>query len=414
MPSCKYDDSIMASNTEEKHLPDLAALKHRFRRSFGWPRRTRPIALQAAAPREVVLHRAILDAFPAPVLLLDARRTVIEANRAAHELFGARMINYDLAQSLRHPAALDAASAALSAGKAMSTQIVLQSSVARHYELHAMPVEQIEGAQVRAVMVLLDVTASHQVEQMRADFVANVSHELRSPLAALTGFVETLKGPAKNDEVARQRFLDIMEVEARRMARLIDDLLSLSRVEANEHVRPKGQIKIGELLASACATLEHRAAKREVEIELSCPDHLPAIAGDQDQLAEVFHNLLDNALKYGPPGKPVKITVQKVDRIPEIGGKGVRICVQNQGEPIAAEHIPRLTERFYRADKARSRDMGGTGLGLAIVKHIINRHRGRLMIESSAETGTIFSVFLSEFQPEQPAVNFTMADVTKL
>ncbi|MDO9458693.1 MAG: ATP-binding protein, partial [Alphaproteobacteria bacterium] len=189
-----------------------------------------------------------------------------------------------------------------------------------------------------------------------------------------------------------------------RMARLVDDLLSLSRVEANEHVRPKGQVDVASLLAGFRASLGPRASKHDIEIELNCPDNLPLVAGDYDQLSEVFHNLLDNALKYGPPGRPVRVNVQTVERIPETGGKGVRICVHNMGEPIAPEHLPRLTERFYRVDKARSRDIGGTGLGLAIVKHIISRHRGRLIIESNAETGTRFCVYLSEVRKEPPVV----------
>ncbi len=361
------------------------------------------MAQPVEAPGESFPLAAILDAFPAPVLLLDARRIVTEANQAAHEVFGMRLKDRDLAQSLRHPAALDAASAVLADGKHIKTQIILQTPVARYYELHAMPVSPRQDTKVCAALVLLDVTAAHQVEQMRADFVANVSHELRSPLAALAGFIETLQGPAKEDVAARARFLSIMEGEAKRMARLIDDLLSLSRVEANEHVRPRGEVKISELLAASKAALALRAATRGIKIELQCPENLPTIAGDYDQLSEVFHNLMDNALKYGPSGQPVKVTVQMVERIPEIGGKGVRVCVHNMGDPIAPEHLPRLTERFYRIDKARSRDIGGTGLGLAIVKHIISRHRGRLIIESSAEDGTSFSVYLSVYRAE-PAI----------
>jgi two-component system, OmpR family, phosphate regulon sensor histidine kinase PhoR len=312
-------------------------------------------------------------------------------------------VGHDLAQSLRHPSALNAAMAVLADGKPAQAQFSLQTPVVRHFELHAMPVARDQNSQVRAAIVLLDVTAAHQVEQMRADFVANVSHELRSPLAALTGFIETLKGAAKDDVAARGRFLDIMEGEARRMARLIDDLLSLSRVEANEHIRPRGRVNLVELLAAARAALGLRAAKLGIEITLQCPANLPPVAGDHDQLSEVFHNLLDNALKYGPSGQPVNINVQMVERIPEIGGQGLRVCVQNMGDLISPEHLPRLTERFYRIDKARSRDIGGTGLGLAIVKHIVNRHRGRLTIESSPENGTVFSVYLSVVPAETAA-----------
>lgn len=378
-------------------MPGALRIKNLINQWVGRPRTRRSAFPPVQTEYENFSFPAILDAFPAPVLLLDSRRTVIEANQAAHEIFGTRLKNHDLAQSLRHPAALDAASAVIADGKRSKAQIILQTPVVRHYELHAMPVTQDQDDRVRAALVLLDVTAAFHVEQMRADFVANVSHELRSPLAALTGFIETLKGPAKEDAAARTKFLDIMEVEARRMARLIDDLLSLSRVEANEHIRPKGRVNIAELLATSCETLGPRGGKRGIEIMLDCPEGLPDVAGDYDQLSEVFHNLLDNALKYGAPGQPVKLAAQTVERIPEIGGAGVRVCVHNMGEPIAPEHLPRLTERFYRIDKARSRDIGGTGLGLAIVKHIISRHRGRLIMESNAENGTNFSVYLSQY-----------------
>lgn len=393
----------MPADNEEKHLPARFGITQLASRLFGWPRSAQPQVSQTEAQREVLLPRAILDAFPAPVYLLDARRVVVDANRAAHEIFGARIVGHDLAQSLRQPSALNAAMAVLADGKPAQAQFALQTPVVRHFELHAMPVVQDPSSRVRAAIVLLDVTAAHQVEQMRADFVANVSHELRSPLAALTGFIETLKGAAKDDVAARARFLDIMEGEARRMARLIDDLLSLSRVEANEHIRPRGKVNLLELLSASRAALGLRAAKLGIEITLQCPANLPPVAGDHDQLSEVFHNLLDNALKYGPPGQPVNINVQMVDRIPEIGGGGLRVSVQNMGDLISPEHLPRLTERFYRIDKARSRDIGGTGLGLAIVKHIINRHRGRLSIESSRENGVVFSVYLSVVPSETAA-----------
>lgn len=360
------------------------------------PRETRS---ETRSKDENLLIAALLDGFPAPVLLLDARRIVVEANKAAQEIFGPRLKDHDLSQSLRYPAALDAASKLLRDGTHITAQIVLPAPVVRHFELHAMPVTPVEGSRVRAMLVMLDVTDAHQLQQMRADFVANVSHELRSPLAALAGFIETLKGAAKEDVAARARFLDIMEVEARRMGRLIDDLLSLSRVEASEHVRPKDAVNILSLLRAQCDALRLVAEKKRVSIDLNCPDDVPVVNGDQDQLSEVFNNLLDNALKYGPVGEQVRLLVRSVERIPELGGKGVRIDVQNGGEPIAPEHLPRLTERFYRADKARSRDAGGTGLGLAIVKHIVNRHRGRLLIESSREKGTVFSVFLPVARP---------------
>lgn len=344
--------------------------------------------------------RVLLDGFPAPVLVLNARRVVIEANRQAREIFGSHLLNHDLAHSLRQPAALEAANAVLNGAPHKVSPLMLAAPVQRFFELHALPVQTQGKDGARVALSLLDITGQHHVEQMRADFVANVSHELRSPLVSLLGFIETLKGPARNDAAAREKFLGIMQSEAQRMARLIDDLLSLSRVEVNEHIRPRGRVDIAPLMASAKSALEERAVRRGVVIELVCPPDMPKITGDQDQLAEVLHNLLDNALKYGAPGRPIRLGAHRVERIPVVGGPGICVSVHNEGDPIAPEHLPRLTERFYRVDQARSREIGGTGLGLAIVKHIVSRHRGRLSVESEAVSGNTFSVFLPEAPPD--------------
>jgi len=323
-------------------------------------------------------------------MLLDKNRTVIDANRAARGIFGDHLLGHDLAHSLRHPAAL----AAASSGANQCIEFAMQVPVARRFEMHVMPLPPQRFDGCATVLVLLDVTSAHLASQMRADFVANVSHELRSPLASLLGFIETLQGPAKDDASARERFLKIMAGEASRMSRLIDDLLSLSRVQAQEHVRPKDSVDIDRLLGNICDAMRLRASQRGSAIELSCPPDLPEIAGDADQLQEVFQNLLDNAIKYGAPQTVITVTAQRIARVPETATAGIRVAVHNDGEPIAPEHLPRLTERFYRADKARSREIGGTGLGLAIVKHILNRHRGRLGIESAPGLGTTCTVLL--------------------
>ena len=245
-----------------------------------------------------------------------------------------------------------------------------------------------------ALMVFHDVSSETMAEQMRQDFVANVSHELRSPIASLIGFIETLQGPAKEDAEARDRFLGIMGDEAQRMARMIDDLLSLSRVEASERMRPQEQVNIAELLSMTRELLLSRAKENAMELVFDIAPDLPVIAGDRDELMEVFQNLMDNAIKYGQDETFVKISAVQVDRIPEIGGAGIAVAVENEGEGIAPDQLPRLTERFYRVDKGRSREMGGTGLGLAIVKHIISRHRGRFNIESTVGKGATFTVYL--------------------
>jgi two-component system phosphate regulon sensor histidine kinase PhoR len=224
---------------------------------------------------------------------------------------------------------------------------------------------------------------------MRADFVANASHELRTPLASLSGFVETLQGSARNDPTARDRFLGIMAEQARRMSRLIDDLLSLSRVELNEHLHPQQAVDLVPIVGHVCDTLSPLARERGVELVLSRGAERLAVLGERDELIRVFENLVENALKYGASGKRVEVTLVSESS----GGRGEAVVtVRDFGPGIAAEHLPRLTERFYRVDVETSRAEGGTGLGLAIVKHILARHRGRLAIESEPGRGAAFTV----------------------
>ena len=242
---------------------------------------------------------------------------------------------------------------------------------------------------------------------MRADFIANASHELRTPLTTLTGFIETLRGPAREDAEARERFLAIMHEQAARMIRLVEDLLSLSRIELNEHVMPQGRVALSPLLRHLADTLELRAGKRDMSIRLDLPSDLPEVLGDRDELAQVFQNLVDNGIKYGRAGSEITVAAATGVR-PSYGSDAgdspfVSVAVRDCGEGIAREHLPRLTERFYRVDTARSREMGGTGLGLAIVKHILNRHRGFLDIESTPGTGSVFTVFLRPHPVATPA-----------
>jgi two-component system, OmpR family, phosphate regulon sensor histidine kinase PhoR len=225
---------------------------------------------------------------------------------------------------------------------------------------------------------------------MRADFVANASHELRTPLSTLIGFIETLQGPAADDSDAQRRFLAIMQQQAERMSRLVDDLLSLSRIELNEHLPPTDHLALSGLLKTLSATLELKAAAHGMVIDLDVPDDLPPILGDAEQLAQVFQNLIDNAIKYGGPNTPITITAMRSARVPG----AVAVAVRDHGDGIPRLHLPRLTERFYRIDTARSREMGGTGLGLAIVKHIVSRHRGVLEIDSEIGEGSTFTVHL--------------------
>ena len=334
----------------------------------------------------------VLDHIPDPVILLGAQREVIFANRAAMDLLQASYRNRDLAQSLRHPAVLEIADAVLRGAPERSAEVDLLLPVQRTLLARAIAVPG--NGPTRAMLTFHDMTESRQLEQIRQDFVANVSHELRSPISAIVGFIETLRGPAREDVAARERFLAIMAEEASRMSRLIDNLLSLSRVEATEHVRPRELIDITAILGTVRDLLSRRAQERQMDLRLELDPNLPSIQGNRDELTEVFHNLIDNAIKYGRMGTAIRVVAHSIERIPDIGGAGLAIAVENQGEGIEAEHIPRLTERFYRIDKGRSRKMGGTGLGLAIVKHIVNRHRGRLVIESTLGFGARFTVYL--------------------
>lgn len=348
---------------------------------------------------------AVLDGISDAVLLFDEDRTVVAANRAAQDLLGTHATGRDLALSLRHPEALEAAHKAITDGEASAGEIVMHVPMQRVFLFRAAPLPEEAHVSPRFLIVLREVTDARNAEQIRADFVANVSHELRSPLTSLVGFIETLRNAAQDDDAARERFLDIMGEESQRMARLIDDLLSLSRVEANEHVRPDGEVAIADLLAGVVDSVSVQAAEKEMEIELIAPDSLPHVTGDRDELIEVFQNLAVNAVKYGRDKTPVRIAVSPVERIPELGGRGLCVAVIDKGEGIEAADIPRLTERFYRVDKGRSRSMGGTGLGLAIVKHIVNRHRGRLVIRSDVGEGSQFIVYL----PVSPAAEAQVA-----
>jgi two-component system phosphate regulon sensor histidine kinase PhoR len=334
----------------------------------------------------------IMDVLPDPVLLVAGDRRVTQANRSARDLAGIDLAGYDLATGLRNPELLAAVDAVLAGDSGQSVEISFPVPVERHFAVRVEPLGALSPD--AAVAIFHDLTALEQTERMRTDFVANVSHELKTPLTSLLGYIETLQGPAREDAEARARFLAIMDDQARRMARLVDDLLSLSRIEMDEHARPTDSVSVGALLNEATSLLERQAAKRKVTITVDVAEALPPLTADRDQLAEVFENLIGNAVRYGREGGEVRVVAT-----PEPAGH-ITVSVEDDGEGIPAEHIPRLTERFYRVDAARSRERGGTGLGLAIVKHIVSRHRGRLAIESEPGRGSRFSVIL----PTEPTM----------
>jgi two-component system phosphate regulon sensor histidine kinase PhoR len=243
------------------------------------------------------------------------------------------------------------------------------------------------------IITFRDLTEQDRLARMRADFVANASHELRTPLASLKGYVETLQSSARDDAAARERFLKIMGEQAERMSRLVDDLLSLSRVEMREYLPLSDEVDLGVILSEVAQTLEPLAERAGVTLSLAPAEYAAVVRGERDELMQVFQNLVQNAIKYGRSGGKVEIRMAR-EAVSPARPHGFRVDVTDDGPGIAAQHLPRLTERFYRVNVAASREKGGTGLGLAIVKHILNRHRGELAITSRLGQGSTFSVLL--------------------
>jgi two-component system phosphate regulon sensor histidine kinase PhoR len=330
---------------------------------------------------------------PLPLIIIGKDERVVIANQKAEDLFGSGTQGRHYITVLRQPMLLDAIENVLRlGGSATATYRVSESARDLYFEVQVRAAVTQDVSYV--VVAFEDKTELQEAGQMRRDFVANVSHELRTPLTAVLGFIETLLGPAANDVEARARFLSIMDSEAKRMNRIVGDLLSLSRVEADRRVRPRDAVNVPGVVRSVVQTLQPLADARGVSLRLEGNDAEDMVTGDQDQLTQVFTNLVENAIKYGPDGGEVSICITSHAIEPTMRGPAVRVDIADQGEGIPAHHIPRLTERFYRVDTHRSREMGGTGLGLAIVKHILNRHRGRLRVESHAGNGSCFSVIL--------------------
>jgi len=332
--------------------------------------------------------RDILECVDEPLLILDTAGRVVFANRASQTLVGADAEKKRIAAVLRTPAVLEAVERVLAGGAPETIAFSVLVPVQRHYEAYV-----ARSGGPLALLRIRDLTAMRRAEELRADFVANASHELRTPLAAVTGFIDTLRGHAKNDAEARERFLEIMSVEAGRMRRLIEDLLSLTRIELNEHNQPAGEVEVGAVVRDAAAALGPLAEADRIVVSIE-PHEAVRVVGDRDELIQVFQNLIHNAIKYGREGGEVKVRFGSAAPTKREGAGQIFVSVQDQGEGIPREAIPRLTERFYRVDVKRSRERGGTGLGLAIVKHILNRHQGRLQIESTPGEGSTFTVFL--------------------
>lgn len=344
--------------------------------------------------------RAIVSGLPDPVVALDRDGRVIALNDPARALAPALRQGEPVTLALRMPELSDAIERACMRGEQQRVEYSERVPLDRWFEAVAMPVKRTSdaGAPDLVLLTFRDLTPLRRVEEMRADFVANASHELRTPLAALLGFIETLQGPARDDAKARERFLAIMQEQAKRMARLIGDLLSLSRIELNAHRRPDAPVDLIPIVRQVVDALQTLARDRGVTIAVEADDAL-TVPGDRDELVRLFENLVENGLKYGAAGKRVDV---KLSRGTAANGQPEAVVsVRDYGPGIAPEHLPRLTERFYRVDVRESRAQGGTGLGLALVKHILNRHRGRLSIQSAPGDGAAFTVHLP-IDPPRP------------
>ncbi len=330
---------------------------------------------------------SVFNALDAPIIVVTAGETVLLQNQAAEKAFGTIPPNSDLSARVRSPGILDMVRETIVTGKANQIEHSERFPSEAVYIVRVAPAEiRLPADQRLYVLSYRDISQARRIDRMRSDFVANASHELRTPLASLRGFIETLQGPARNDAKAHEKFLGIMHEQATRMSRLVDDLLSLSRLELKSHIAPDEAINLAPLLGHVRDALLPLAEDLDVKVTLVVPDQPVVVQGDRDELTEVFENLIENACKYGQEGKKVEVVLSGG------GDQPTEVSVRDHGPGIPAEHVPRITERFYRVNVEASRSKKGTGLGLAIVKHILTRHRARLLVQSEVGKGTVFTV----------------------
>jgi len=362
---------------------------------------------------------AFLDALSEPAIVIEGNSRVSVVNSFAKERFGGAEIGVRFDAITRRPELIEAVRAALEDGRVSDVQVATQGAIERHERAHVAPIN-LQG-RTRALLTLRDETETVLAEGRRADFIANASHELRTPLASLTGFIETLRGHARNDPDARDRFLEIMQAQAERMRRLIDGLLSLSRVELNEHLAPTSHVDLAAITRDVSAALGPLGDQKNVGLDFFGGESPVLVIGEWDELSQIVQNLIDNAIKYALPGSRISVSIGSnynhedvvsaasrqwpdaarlslVSPPLETGRRFAYLRVSNAGEGIERWHLPRLAERFYRVE-GQPTTRSGTGLGLAIVKHIINRHRGGLLVESAINKETAFAIYVP--QPDE-------------
>ncbi len=393
----------MASDDDSANLPQGADWPHRLREAWlvllgrlasdSEAGTLSPIIGRTEPHPQAALIDSLIGGLPGPAIVLDSEGRVIALNTAAAAIAPSLRRGEPSLITLRMPELVEAIRRATATRTPQRVEFFERVPIDRWFEAFVTPVRLASITDARAEVLLMtfnDLTPLRRVEEMRADFIANASHELRTPLAALLGFIETLQGPAKDDPAAREKFLAIMRGQATRMARLIDDLLSLSRIELNAHLQPNTPLDLAPIVRQVADGLQTLARDRQVTIKVDTPAERLVVLGDRDELVRALENLVENALKYGAAGKRIDITLSRGQT--RAGASEARVAVRDFGPGIAPEHLPRLTERFYRVDVADSRAQGGTGLGLALVKHVLTRHGGRLSIESTPGEGAAFTM----------------------
>lgn len=338
----------------------------------------------------------IVHALDIAAIVLDAERRIVVFNRHAADLFPSITAGAPVGLATRNPDLMISIDRSFAEGRSETAEFTERMLQGRRFIVTSTP---LSGP--RLLLQFRDTSEQERLAQLRADFIANASHELRTPLASIKGFIETLMGPARNDEAARKRFLGIMATQAQRMNRILDDLLSLSRIEMRAHLRPESPVDMNDLIAHVIRGLEPLAQQADIALKFAPLPGASPVRGDRDELEQVLQNLIHNAIKYGRPCGTVDVSIRERKR--RTGQPAaLEIAVADDGPGIAPEHLPRLTERFYRVDTARSREQGGTGLGLAIVKHILNRHRGELDITSEVGRGSRFTIVLEKMGGQGP------------
>ena len=380
--------------------PDLSILSNVGELSGALNRLQRSWENKRQEMETVITEREILvDTLPDILIMTNDDKMIVRTNRAARNIFGQNLAHRYLYEIIPNEALMNAITTVVEDLHGQAIEFHLGEGIDKDFQaiIERFPIPSEGGISV--VITLTDITQQKRIQHMRADFVANASHEIRTPLASIIGFIETLRGPAKDDEMAREEFLKVMAEQAERMSKLVSDLLSLSKIEMNAHMSPMAKVDLLRIIRTEKQNFEWACNQKNVSIRLKLNENLPPTKGDDEELAQVVRNLVGNAIKYTNPDSEVVISVKLTSVLPNDTvfrglSRAIQFSVQDHGEGISKEHLPRLTERFYRVDTARTRKVGGTGLGLAIVKHVLNRHHGVMTIESEVGQGSTFNVFL--------------------